>query len=211
MLLLTGYEPFGEYEVNASSEVARSLDGDEVAGRTVVGEVLPVEFDEAATQVSELVADHDVEAVVATGLAAGRSAVSVERIGINVDDCVGVADNAGNEPRGRRIDPAGDDAYFATLPVTRIVERLLERDVPARLSNSAGTHLCNHLLYATRNHVQRDGLDVAVGFVHLPHLPGEAVRQSEEAVHGGSVPASMPLSLQVDALRTVLEVTAETL
>lgn len=208
MLLLTGYEPFGEYEINPSAHVARELDGETVADHPVVGEVLPVDFGAAGEIVRDLIADHRPDAVVGTGLAAGRTAVSVERVGVNVDDCVGVPDNADAEPRNQPIDPGAPDAYFATLPVTRAVEKLRDRGIPARLSNTAGTHLCNHFLYATRRHAEREDLDRPVGFVHLPHSPDGAIRQADEAAHGGSVPASMPHSMQVDAVRTVLSVTA---
>jgi pyroglutamyl-peptidase len=142
----------------------------------VVGEVLPVSFDDAARAAWDLVGDLDPDVFVGTGLAGGRTAVAVERVGLNVDDCVGVADNDDAEPRDRRIDPAGPDAYFATVPAERAVERLLERAVPARLSNTAGTHCCNHLLSAVRRHVEREGLDLPVGFVHLLLHPAEAVR-----------------------------------
>lgn len=211
MLLLTGYEPFGEFEDNPSAEVARALDGERVAGHRVAGAVLPVDFAAADPEMRDRIADVEPDAVVATGLAGGRTAVALERVGINVDDCVGTADNDGAEPRDERIAPDGPDAYFATLPVADAVEALRADGIPARLSNTAGTHLCNHVLYATRHHVERDDLGVPVGFVHLPHLPEEAVRQSGEAPHGGGVPASMPLSMQVDAVRGVLAATVEAL
>lgn len=211
MILLTGYEPFGEFETNPSGQVARRLHGETVAGHAVAGEVLPVAFERTADRMTDLIDDRDPDAVVATGLAGGRSAVAVERIGINVDDAVGTPDNDGADPEDERIQDDGPAARFATLPVGAIVERCLEREVPARLSNSAGTHLCNHLLYATREHVERSGLDVPVGFVHLPLHPEEAIRQADEPARGGGVAASMPLSLQVDAVETAIEVTAEQL
>ena len=97
-LLCTGYEPFGEHESNPSQQVAEALDGETVAGREVVGAVLPVEFDRVAEELATLVDEHDPDAVVATGLAGGRSTVSVERVGINVDDAVTVPDNADQSP-----------------------------------------------------------------------------------------------------------------
>jgi pyroglutamyl-peptidase len=211
MLLVTGYEPFGDHETNPSAEVARELDGAAVDGHDVAGEVLPVEFGAVEEAVADLLSAHDADALVGTGLAAGRAAVSVERVGINVDDCVGVPDNDGAEPRDARIDPEGPAAHFATLPVADAVARAQERGVPARLSNAAGTHCCNHLLYATRRHVEREDIDIPVGFVHLPQLPAEAIRQAEEAVHGGGVDPSMPRPLQVEGVRAVLSATADAL
>lgn len=209
MILLTGYEPFGDFTSNPSETVARQLDGGTVAGHRIDAEVLPVEFDAAAAVVADAIAERDPAAVVSTGLAAGRPTVSVERVGINVDDARGTPDNADADPENEPIDPEGPDAYFATLPVTRIVERLLDRGIPARLSNTAGTHLCNDLLYSTRAHADRAGLDLPVGFVHLPATPDVAIRQADHPARGGRVGPSMPIPLQIEAVRTVLAVTAE--
>ncbi|PSP76468.1 pyroglutamyl-peptidase I [Halobacteriales archaeon QS_1_68_20] len=208
-VLLTGYEPFDDFETNPSEAVAQELDGETVAGHRVVSAVLPVEFDAAADAAVRAIEDFAPDIVVATGLAAGRSAISVERVGINVNDARGTPDNAGADPENERIDPDGADAYFASLPVARTVERLLDRGVPARLSNTAGTHLCNHLLYSLRAHAEREGLELPAGFVHLPATPEVAVRQADDPARGGSVPASMPLSMQVEGVGTVLETAVE--
>jgi pyroglutamyl-peptidase len=201
-LLCTGYEPFGDHDTNPSRQVARELDGETVAGHDVVGAVLPVEFDRVADELAALIDEHDPAAVVATGLAAGRTTVSVERVGINVDDAVTVPDNADDSPHDARIEPAGADAHLSTIPVVGSVEALLESGIPARVSNSAGTHCCNHALYSLlENH------DVPAGFVHLPLTPEGAVAEAEAPERGGGVQASLPLSLQVEGVRTVLETT----
>jgi pyroglutamyl-peptidase len=149
--------------------------------------------------------------VVSTGLAAGRAAVAVERVGVNVNDHVTVPDNADATPRHDQIAPDGPDAYFATLPIPATVDALLEAGVPARLSNTAGTHLCNHALYAVRHYVEREGLDLAAGFVHLPCSPEMAARKAAEnaAGSGGSVRPSVALETQVEAVRIVLETALE--
>lgn len=201
-LLCTGYEPFGDHETNPSERVARELDGRTVAGHEVVGAVLPVEFDRVADELAALIEEHDPAAVVATGLAAGRTALSVERVGVNVDDAVTVPDNADDSPHDQRIDPAGADAHLATIPVVESVEAMLEDDIPARVSNSAGTHCCNHALYSLLEHH-----DVPSGFVHLPSTPEGAVAGAEAPERGGGVTASLPLSLQVDGVRRVFETT----
>ena len=209
-VVLTGYEPFGDHERNPSAEVARKLDGATVAGRRVVGRVLPVEFDRAGDEMAALIEDWDPEAVVATGLAAGRSAVCVERVGINVADCGGIPDNSDAEPRDERIRGDGAPAaHFATLPVVATVERLLDAGIPARVSNTAGTHLCNNVLYQTRAYLESEGRgdDVPMGFVHLPLTPEAAARKAQEgeAASGGGVKASMSLEMQVDAVEQVFE------
>lgn len=210
-LLLTGYEPFGDHERNPTAEVARELDGEEIAGHEVIGAVLPVEFDSAGEEMRERIERHDPKVVLATGLAAGRAGVSVERVGVNVAECAGVPDNADAEPRNERIRDGDAAAYFATLPVVSVVEALLDADIPARVSNTAGTHCCNNVLYRTRAYVEREGLDVPIGFVHLPLTPEQAAAKARdgEATAGSELPPSLPLELQTAAVRRTLEVTVE--
>lgn len=199
-LLCTGYEPFGDHESNPSKQVAQALDGETVAGHEVVGAVLPVDFERVADELAALVDEHDPDVVVATGLAGGRSTVSVERVGINVDDAVTVPDNAEQSPHATPIVADGADAHLATIPVVESVEALLAAGVPARVSNSAGTHCCNHALYSLlENH------DVPAGFVHLPYTPQQAVDEAEAPERGGGVAASLPLDLQLAGVKTVLE------
>ncbi|MFB6155077.1 MAG: pyroglutamyl-peptidase I [Haloferacaceae archaeon] len=208
-VLVTGYEPFGDHESNPSAAVARRLDGETVADREVVGRVVPVAFDRTRDELVSLVDEHDPVVVVSTGLAGGRSAVSVERVGVNVDDHAGVPDNDDATPRHERIDGDGPDAYFSTLPVPAVVADLNDAGIPARLSNTAGTHLCNHALYTVRAYVEREGLGVSSGFVHLPYSPAMAARRAAdgEAESGGSVPPSMSLDLQTEAVERVLATT----
>jgi pyroglutamyl-peptidase len=208
-LLCTGYEPFGEHEANPSAQVARELDGEPVAGHEIVGEVLPVEFDRVSDELAALVAEHDPAAVVATGLAAGRTTVSVERVGVNVADAVTVPDNVDASPHATAIATDGADAHFATVPVVESVEAMLEAGVPARVSNSAGTHCCNHALYSLVDQFERSGRDTPAGFVHLPLTPDQAIDEAEAPERGGGVTASLPLSLQVEGVRTVFETAVE--
>jgi pyroglutamyl-peptidase len=213
-LLLTGYEPFGDHDRNPSAEVARRLDGERVAGREVVGRVLPVEFDRTSDEMEGLIEEFDPEVVVATGLAAGRAGISVERVGINVADCGGTPDNEDAEPRNEPIRPDGEAAaaFFATLPLVRVVEELLDAGIPARVSNTAGTHLCNNILYQTRAYLEAEGKgeQIPMGFLHLPHTPEGAAKKAREgeATSGGGVQASMELDRQVEAVRTVFETAA---
>jgi pyroglutamyl-peptidase len=209
-LLLTGYEPFGDHDRNPSAEVARALDGATIAGEAVVGRVLPVEFDRASDEMAGLIEEFHPDAIVATGLAGGRSGVCVERVGINVADCGGTPDNADAKPRNERLraDEDAHAAHFATLRVVETVERLLDAGIPARVSNTAGTHLCNAMLYQTRAHLEAEGQDdVPMGFVHLPLTPEGAAAKAEvgEATSGGAIPASMSLEIQKQAIETIFE------
>ncbi|MFC6786505.1 hypothetical protein ACFQFH_11570 [Halobaculum halobium] len=199
-LLCTGYEPFDDHEVNPSGELAEALDGRTVAGHEVVGRVLPVAFDAAEARMADLLDEHDPAVVVATGLAAGRTAVCVERVAINVADTVGVPDNAGNDPVDERLDPTGPDARRSTIPVRETVQACLDAGVPARASNTAGTHLCNGILYETLSLLE--GTDTSAGFLHLPATPEQAATTASEgeAARGGSVRPSLPRALDERAV-----------
>ncbi len=208
-ILLTGYEPFGGDDENPSEMVANELDGAEIAGHEIVGEILPVEFDSAAEKMRGHIETHDPVAIVATGLAAGRAGITVERVGINVNDSGSTPDNAGMEPRDERIDGEDRAGYFATLPVVPVVESLLDAGIPAYVSNTAGTHLCNNALFSTRAYLEQENRDVPMGFVHLPCTPEQAATHAldGDGTSGASVQPSLPLSMQVDAIRRVFDVT----
>lgn len=225
-VLCTGYEPFGDHDENPSAMVADRLDGRTVAGHDVVGCVLPVEFDALRGELEALLDEHDPDVVVGLGLASGRASVAVERVGINVADAVTVPDNAEADPENQRVDAAGPDAYLATLPVVDAVEDLLDAGIPARVSNTAGTHCCNDHLYTTHwlleergelvrddgnSAVEDDSDGVPAGFVHLPLTPAMAARDAIEdnAHRGGGVSPSMAVALQVDAVEQVVETTLE--
>lgn len=204
-LLCTGYEPFGDHDTNPSGEVAESLDGATVAGHDVVGAVLPVAFGPAEERMRELLDEHDPAVVVATGLAAGRAAVCVERVAVNVADTVGVPDNAGNDPVDERLDPEGRDARLSTLPVRETVEACLDAGVPARVSNTAGTHLCNGILYRTLAMLADS--DTPAGFLHLPATPEQSAASGAdgEATRGGSITPSLPRELDERAVELAFE------
>lgn len=178
-VLLTGYEPFGEHETNPSSRVAESLDETIIGDATVVGRELPVVFDEAMPRLRSLIEAHDPVAILSTGLMPGRKVLSVERVGINVRDAGEIPDNVDRRPVDEPVAVDGPDAYFATLPIRQLVAAAREAGVPARVSNTAGTHLCNNLLYATRYHVETDGLEIPVGFVHVPYSHAQAARRTD--------------------------------
>lgn len=206
-VLLTGYESFGEFDTNPSEQIVEALDGTEVGGQRIVSAVLPVEFDEVDETLGRLLEEHDSETVLSTGLDDTIAAINVERVGINVRDSMTIPDNAGRTPHDEEVFHDGREAYMATIPVTEIVENLLAHDVPARLSNTAATHVCNNALYTTRYLVEERGLEVRSGFLHLPLTPAQAVAQARpnRPESGGDMPASLPLDLQREAVEIAIE------
>jgi pyroglutamyl-peptidase len=199
-ILLTGFEPFGTYAVNPSGEVAKSLDGREIADCRVRSVVLPVHHTEVATAVACAIAESAPTAVVHLGLAGGRARIALERVALNVMDFE-LPDVSGFRATGEPCVGGGPAAYFSTLPLEAMLHALLAVGIPAYLSNTAGTYLCNQTLYTTRHAIACAGQGLPAGFIHLPLLP------SMVAASGLDQP-SMDLPLMVRAVEVCLGIVA---
>lgn len=197
-VLVTGFEPFDQDPLNPSWEVARALDGWVCDGVPVRALKLPCVFGLAAERLDQALREHRPQLVVGLGLATGRSEWQPERVAINCDDAR-IPDNAGRQPIDTAVVPGGPAAYFSTLPIKAIVQALRAAGLPASVSNSAGTFVCNHGFYALMHALATHGALAGArgGFVHVPCLPEQAAR------HPG-VP-SMALDTQVQALRVLLQ------
>ncbi len=161
-ILLTGFEPWAEWSSNPSGAVAESLNGSSIAGCEVVSAVLPVVHGADIDKVASLVAEYEPVAVVCLGLHGSASALHVERVGINLKVIDGV-----DYP----IVEGGPDAYFSTLPTRAMVRRMADAKVPARLTYSAGTFLCNHIMYSVLHLIAERGDGLPAGFIHVPPTP----------------------------------------
>ena len=150
MILLTGFEPFGTYKDNPSGEVAAAFHGRTVGDEIVQSAVLPVDHRLAAVRVVELLRETTPRAIVHLGLAGGRARLALERVAVNVMDFE-IADNAGYRATGEPCVAGGPAAYFSTLPLAAMLEALTAAGVPAYLSSTAGTYLCNQTFYTTRH------------------------------------------------------------
>lgn len=168
-LLITGFDPFGGQTVNPAREVLRGLP-DRIGDFVLCKLEVPTVFGLAGKTVLDAAAHWQPDVILCLGVAAGRKDVTPERIAVNIQDAT-LADNAGNQPRGTRIVPNGAAAYFTTVPVEAMTQRILEAGLPASVSNSAGTFVCNDLLYTLLHHFQNT--QTAVGFIHVPALPGQ--------------------------------------
>jgi pyroglutamyl-peptidase len=194
IFLLTGFEPFGGESVNPSWEVARALDGECIAGARVVARQLPCCFGLAASEMRRLLGEQRPRWVLALGQAAGRADFSVERVAINVDDAR-IPDNAGAQPIDQPVVPGGPTGYLSTLPIKAIVAGLRAAGLPASVSQSAGTFVCNHVFYALM-HALQGRPEARAGFMHLPLLPAQASR------HPGM--PCMPLPRMIDGVGQAL-------
>jgi pyroglutamyl-peptidase len=200
MILVTGFEPFGHHADNPSREIAKAVDGRRVGGQDVLGSVLPVHHAEAAAAMERLLAEVDPLAVLHLGLAEGRARIGLERVAINVLDYP-IPDAGGYRAVNEPCVVGGPTAYLSTLPLRSILAALTAEGIPAFVSNSAGTYLCNQTLYSTLHLVATRRRRARVGFVHLPLLP------SMVAASGLDQP-SMAAGTMLRAVEVTLEVIA---
>ena len=159
-ILVTGFEAFDKSALNPSAEIVKALKGDDL-----VAALLPVVFGQASSTLKELIDLHKPSAVLCLGQAEGRSEMTPERIAINVDNAR-IADNAGNQPLEQRITADGPDGYFSTLPIEKIVESMKAAGIPASISLSAGTFVCNHIFYVLQDYLKDS--PIKSGFIHVP-------------------------------------------
>jgi pyroglutamyl-peptidase len=199
-ILVTGFEPFGGDAANPSQELAKAVDGRTVGECAVRSMVLPVEHRAAREILSAALADREIAAVVHLGLAGGRARIALEQVAVNAMD-YSIPDNAGARLAGEPCVAGGPAAHFSTLPLRPILAALTAEGIPAYVSYTAGTYLCNQTLYWTLHEIGRRSLALRAGFIHVPLLP------SMVAAHGREEP-SMDLSLMLRALETALSITA---
>lgn len=199
-LLLTGFEPFGGEPINPAVEAMRRLQGWVIGSFEIVGLELPTVFGQSTERLLAAVQQHEPAVVIALGQAGGREGISFERIAVNLNDA-NIADNAGNQPVDEPVVPEGPAAYWTTLPVKRMVDRLRNEGIPASISLSAGTFVCNHLFYGLMHHLAVTGKPIRGGFIHVPYLPEQADR------HSGA--PSMTLDQLVTGLERAIEVLGE--
>jgi pyroglutamyl-peptidase len=177
--LVTGFEPFGKDDSNPTEKLARVFDGRMLGGFDVVGEVLPVSYQRVGKSLRQVLAKEKPEVVIATGLWAGRTDVTVERVAVNIMDAR-IPDNDGYRPRDSVVIRGGPAAYLSTFPHACIMADLRKARIPATLSYSAGTFICNALLYHLLHVSERSHLPVLGGFLHVPSDP-ESVSIKEGA------------------------------
>ncbi|KSU61019.1 peptidase C15 [[Bacillus] enclensis] len=195
-LLLTGFRPFLDYPVNPTMRIVEELDGQELGEYKVVGRILSVDFRKSGQELLEHYENVKPDAVISLGLAGGRYKITPERIAINCSD--GEPDNEGNRPTDERIaDKDGADGYFSTLPIRQMVEKLIENGYPSEISNTAGTYLCNNVMYSMLHRIKQDGTEIPSGFIHIP-------ASHELAIQHGKIPSWSHRDL-LEGIKTCIE------
>ena len=188
-VLLTGFEPFGGDLLNPSGLIAQALHRRQLAGHRIVAAQLPTVFGASLARLNALLAEHRPALVVCLGLAASRAAISLERIAINVDDAR-IADNAGAQPIDVPVIAGAPAAYFSTLPIKAMQAAIHGAGIPAEVSQTAGTFVCNHVFYGLMHRLAtaRGLAGTRGGFIHVPMLPEQGA-------------PSLPLAQMVEGLR----------
>ena len=174
-LLITGFDPFGGETINPSWEAVKLLP-EKIGPYTIHKMEIPTVFEVAAQQVLEKAQQLQPDVILCVGQAGGRGAVTPERVGINMRDAR-ICDNAGNQPQEQPIVEGAPAAYFSTVPCKKMVEATTAAGFPAAVSNTAGTFVCNDVLYTLLHHF--DGTAVRAGFIHVPYLPSQGTPNME--------------------------------
>lgn len=174
-LLLTGFDPFGGEAINPAWEAVKRV-SDQVGDVEVVKLMVPTVFYKSIDTVAAAIEKEKPDAVLCIGQAGGRFDLTPERVAININDAR-IPDNEGNQPLDGPVFEDGETAYFATLPIKAMAEEIRKAGVPASVSNTAGTYVCNHLMYGVLYTLANKYPDVRGGFMHVPFITSQVINR----------------------------------
>lgn len=177
-VLVTGFDPFGGENINPAWEAVKLL-SNEIDNKIVITKQIPTVFRDSIDTLLMFIEQEKPDYVLCVGQAGGRSDLTIERIGINLDDAR-IKDNVGNQPIDEPIYSDGENAYFVQLPIKRMMEQVRSVGIPCSISNTAGTFVCNHVLYGLLYHINKSQVAKGGGFIHVPYTPQQVVTKSGE-------------------------------
>ncbi|MDE1480303.1 pyroglutamyl-peptidase I [Xenorhabdus bovienii] len=195
-IFVTAFDPFGGEAINPSWEAIKPLQGSQVFGANIETCQLPCIFDTSLEHLYAAIDKYQPELVISVGQAGGRTNITVERVAININDAR-IPDNAGNQPIDTPVIVDGPAAYFSRLPIKTMVNALNTAGIPASVSQTAGTFVCNHVMYGLLHYLAQNAPSVRGGFIHVPYLPEQAAKYANQP--------SMTLELMTLALKTAIE------
>lgn len=172
-VLITGFDPFGGEKINPALEAVKQLP-DEIAGAEVIKVEIPTVFRKSLTHLANAIETHKPNIVICIGQAGGRFGITPERVAINIDDAR-IKDNDGNQPIDIAIKEDGAPAYFTNLPIKAMVKEICDFGLPASVSNTAGTFVCNHLMYGVMYLIDKKYPEMKGGFIHVPYVPNQVI------------------------------------
>lgn len=176
-ILLTAFDPFGGADVNPAMEAVK-LVKNSVAGADIIKLEVPTVFGKSIDTVEAAMKEHMPDVVFCIGQAGGRFGLHPERVAINVDDAR-IPDNEGKQPIDVPIFDDGEPAYFSLLPVKAMVQAIRDAGLPSSVSNTAGTFVCNHLMYGVLYHIHKSYPSMRGGFMHVPYSPQQTVNLAD--------------------------------
>lgn len=195
-ILLTGFTPFAGESLNSSFEVIKSIPN-MIGQNEVIIEKIPTIFDQCFESAQRAIDKYLPDFVINVGQMSHRSAILIERVAINMDDA-SIPDNIGQCPQDKTIVDSGQPAYFSTLPIKKLISGMTNLGLPCEISNSAGTYVCNHLMYRVLHYIHVSGLPIKAGFVHVPLLT-EQIKGSDD------MRANLPLTKMTLALEQLIK------
>ena len=193
-ILITAFDPFGGEKINPALEAIKLM-GDEINGAEIIKLIVPTVFIKSINKAVESIKKEKPDVVLCIGQAGGRFGITPERIAINIDDAR-IVDNEGNQPIDSKICKSGPDAYFSTLPVKAIVKELRDAGLPSFLSNSAGTFVCNHLMYGVLDYLEKNQKNIRAGFIHVPFLPEQTIDRKSPSMSLSDIKKSLELAVK---------------
>lgn len=175
-VLLTGFEPFGGENINPSYEAVKNIP-DTIEGAQIIKVQIPTVFRKSIEELEKNIIKYNPDIVICVGQAGGRFEISIERVAINVDDAR-IPDNEGNQPVDEAIFKDGEPAYFSSLPIKAITMEIKNAGIPVSVSNTAGTYVCNHLMYGLLYLIDKKYHNIKGGFIHVPFIPQQVLNRS---------------------------------
>lgn len=170
-ILITGFDPFGGENINPALEAVKKLP-DTILGQEIIKIEIPTVFRKSLDKIEENIQKHNPDVVISIGQAGGRFGITPERVAINMDDAR-IKDNEGNQPIDISIYEDGESAYFSTLPIKAMVKEMNDNGIPASVSNTAGTFVCNHVMYGVLYLIDKKYPNIRGGFIHVPYIPSQ--------------------------------------
>lgn len=174
-VLISGFDPFGGEPVNPALEAVKLLP-DNIAGAEVIKIEIPTVFKKSIEALEKSIEEHKPDAVICVGQAGGRFAVTPERVAINIDDAR-IEDNEGKQPIDIKIKEDGENAYFSNLPIKAMVKNMMDNGFPGAVSNTAGTFVCNHVMYGVLYLIDKKYPNMKGGFIHVPYIPNQVIKK----------------------------------
>jgi pyroglutamyl-peptidase len=205
-ILISGFEPFGGSTVNPTEKLVQSIAGETFAGVELKTVLLPVYFDDCVNLLLQEMEQFRPDAVISCGLAGGRTGITPERIAVNLKDIAPDApypDNKGARPQDMPINPDGPDGLFTKLPIRRMAGRLKEEGIPASISYTAGTFICNNTMYGVLDYIRQNDLSTIAGFVHFP--------ASEEMAAEHPTWPTLPQEMMLQGIRIMIQTAMDVL